>query len=305
MRIADGTDNDMLAISELMDEYSSKHATVGEEVELAVMPTFEEIHEVINAAGEGLDWRLKFMNQSLGPLRKGDFVVIGKRPETGGTTFVTSECTFMAAQLPDDRPVLYIANEESETAIRHRIKQAAIGKDTTNIMYDYAAAEKEYEKAVGSNTKIQLMHKPGVNIRDIHDWCEQLNPGLIIIDQLWKVGGFEGRNTGDVQRLTQIFQEARIIAQKYAPVMAVHQADNSADNEKWLHYNQLYMVKTAAQGEADAIVMIGATDEIGMEHMRYLNVPKNKLLGGPDTDEALRHGKAEVRIRADIARFID
>lgn len=305
MLIADGVEHDILPIQELMDEYQDKHVSAGETIELTEMPTFEDLHTTMSSSGDGLDWRLECLNKSLGPLRKGDFVVVGKRPEVGGTTFVASESTFMAAQLPDERPVLVIANEEAELAVMHRYKQAAIGKDINNITYDKALAESEYITAVGNSKKIQLKHKAGVTVQDIIDWCEAYNPGLIIIDQLWKVDWPKVGNKGDVQRLTALFQEARRWSQKYAPVIAVHQADAIADNEKWLHYDRLYMVKTAAQGEADAIIMIGATDEIGCEYTRYLNIPKNKLLGGPYTEESLRHGKFEVRIRADIGRFSD
>ena len=49
-------------------------------------------------ATQGLRWRLKWLNQSLGSLRKGDFGFIFARPETGKTTFLASEVTQMIQQ---------------------------------------------------------------------------------------------------------------------------------------------------------------------------------------------------------------
>lgn len=301
LSIADGTNNDLSTVQQLMDEYETKHVSVATKIELEDMPSFSDLQTQINSSGTGLNWRLDCLNQSLGPLRLGDFIIVGKRPEVGGTTFSCSEASYMAKQLPDDRPVLYVGNEESELALRNRIKQAAIGKDSLYIGAYPQAAEQEYVAAVGSLRKIQLKHKAGVSVKEILDWCEAYNPGLIIIDQLWKVQGFH--NLGEVQRLTALFQEARRWAQLYAPVIAVHQADGASDGEKYLHYNRLYGSKTGVQGEADAIIMLGATEEVGQEHTRYINIPKNKLIGDQHTDEAVRHGKFEVRIRADIARF--
>lgn len=57
----------------------------------------------------GLRWRLKTLNEMLGSLRKGDFGFVFARPETGKTTFLVSEISFMAEQLSEhDGPVLWI-----------------------------------------------------------------------------------------------------------------------------------------------------------------------------------------------------
>lgn len=46
----------------------------------------------------GLRWRLNCLNVSLGSLRKGDFGFIFARPETGKTTFLCSEGSYMLSQ---------------------------------------------------------------------------------------------------------------------------------------------------------------------------------------------------------------
>ena len=62
--------------------------------------------KTVNAPG--LRWRLDAMNIMLGSLRKGNFGFVFARPETGKTTFLASEITYMAQQLPEDAgPILW------------------------------------------------------------------------------------------------------------------------------------------------------------------------------------------------------
>ncbi|MCA2570668.1 DnaB-like helicase C-terminal domain-containing protein [Microcystis sp. M42BS1] len=67
----------------------------------------DDITELLNQTVKtpGLRWRLDCLNKSLGSLRKGDFGIVFARPETGKTTFIASELTFMAEQT--ERPVLW------------------------------------------------------------------------------------------------------------------------------------------------------------------------------------------------------
>ena len=59
--------------------------------------------------------------------------------------------------------------------------------------------------------------------------------------------------------------------------------------------------KTDKAGEADLIITLGKDKDA--EYKRYLHLPKNKLWGGPSTIEAHRHGKFEITIRPEIARY--
>jgi len=67
----------------------------------------------------------------------------------------------------------------------------------------------------------------------------------------------------DVQRLTMIFQQGREWAKEYAPVIAVHQLDGGAEGMQYPTMDHLYMSKTGLQGEADAIIMLGKSNEPG------------------------------------------
>ena len=50
---------------------------------------------------------------------------------------------------------------------------------------------------------------------------------------------------------------------------------------------------------------MGHIHDTGMQFIRYLNISKNKLMGDDDTIPRLRHGRFEVLIEPEIARFKD
>jgi hypothetical protein len=63
--------------------------------------------------------------------------------------------------------------------------------------------------------------------------------------------------------------------------------------------------KTAKQAEADWILGIGKSHDVGWETIRFLHLSKNKLMGDKDTDPTMRHGKVEVVIKPEIGRYVD
>lgn len=222
---------------------------------------------------------------------------------THNTTFCASEATYMASQMKEGQQVLWFNNEQIGWEVKWRVFQAALAWNRERMERNKSVLRSEFEKSVGGEGRIKIFDVHGRNIHAIEEIIKRHNPGLIIFDQLWKVRGYEKSAGGDVQRLTAIFAKARDLAHEYAPVIAVHQADGSAAGEKYIPMESLYMSKTGCQGEADAIITLGVTYEPGLEYNRFINIPKNKLLGGKDSKEALRHGKFEVIIKPEIARF--
>jgi len=127
---------------------------------------------------------------------------------------------------------------------------------------------------------------------------------LIIFDQIDKITGFEADR--EDLKLGAMYQWARELAKEFdCPIIAVCQADGTGEGQKWLTMGNVANAKTAKQAEADWIVGIGKVPDTGYEAVRYLHASKNKLAGDEDSDPSLRHGKCEVLIKADIARYDD
>lgn len=247
----------------------------------------------------GLRWRVNSLNQMLGSLRPGDFGFIFARPETGKTTFLASEVTHMAAQAKS--PVLWFNNEEQGSKVMIRCYQAALGLKLHELMKDRDGNKKRYFEATKGN--IRIFDNANIFKRQVEDLCERFRPSLVVFDQIDKIKGFDADR--EDLRLGTIYQWAREIAKSYCPVIGVCQADGTGEGQKWLTMSNVANAKTSKQSEADFIVGIGKTHDPGLEFIRYINISKNKLSGDQDTLPELRHGRTDILIEPEIARYRD
>jgi KaiC/GvpD/RAD55 family RecA-like ATPase len=250
----------------------------------------------------GLRWRLNWLNKSLGSLRKGNFGFLFARPETGKTTFLASEITHMIKQTDGD--IIWFNNEESNRVVADRINQAFAGVERRILKgQQQAAYEKQYEDIVGDRIKLVGNEiTESTDPKKIEEILKATNPALIIFDQIDKIKGFKA-DRNDLE-LKAIYQWAREIAKKYAPVIAVSQASGEADGKLWLTMNMVDGSKTSKQGEADWMLGIGKEQD-NTSRLRYFNILKNKLPGDDDTLPDLRHGSTQVLIKPEIARYED
>jgi hypothetical protein len=264
----------------------------------------DDLEELVNGAikQQGLRWRLSTLNQMLGSLRTGDFGFIFARPETGKTTFLASETTFMAEQLgPESGPILWFNNEEQGSKVKLRCYQASLGLNMTQLMANLPANRDTYLAKTKGKHKIfdaGIIHK-----NTVEQVCKQYKPSLIIFDQIDKIHGFT--NDREDLRLGAMYNWARELAKEYCPVIAVCQADGTGEGQKWLTMANVANAKTSKQAEADWIVGIGKIHDPGYENVRYLHASKNKLIGDEDSVPDMRHGRKEVIINPGVARYED
>lgn len=264
----------------------------------------DDLEELVNGAikQRGLRWRLGTLNQMLGSLRQGDFGFIFARPETGKTTFLASETTYMAEQLSESSgPIIWFNNEEQGSKVKLRCYQASLGLNMPQLMADLPTNRDAYLAKTGGKHKIfdaGIIHK-----NTVEQVCKQYKPSLIIFDQIDKIHGFT--NDREDLRLGAMYNWARELAKEYCPVIAVCQADGTGEGAKWLTMANVANAKTSKQAEADWIVGIGKIHDPGYENVRYLHASKNKLIGDEDSIPDMRHGRKEVIINPSIARYED
>lgn len=295
LRIADGEKGSFDEILTLIQEHDKLTGKI-DRLDSSYMEFGAEA--ITESAGPGLEWRLKCLQISLGDLRKGDLVVFGKRPDAGGTTFVASEATWIAEQLNEtDKQVLWINNEERGNKVTSRIVQAATGWSTQKVIQNPKGAMEEYMARMGRKDRIVVHDLPDAHIKDVNVLFERYDIGLIILDQGWKIHGFE--DEGETVRQTLLSNWMRESAKKYAPVITVHQAGGEAEGMRWIPYSMLYGSKTGVPGEADAILMMGRDYDDG--DSRFLWAPKNKMQTPGDFTK--RNMRWEITIDPDHARF--
>ena len=301
LRGAEGEAIEFDTIYSKLEEMNIELGTAIEQDDYIVNTDLAAIVEDMEASG--LKWRMPFLNKSIGDLLPERFVCVSARPGTGKTTFLASEASYMATQLPNDRPVLWINNEESGGAVFLRIVQAALQTEEALIRAAPARALSEYATVVGDKDKIVVVNKADASVSDIEAYCKKYNPGLIIIDQLWKVHGFEKSSGTDTARLGAIYRWGREIAKKYAPVITVHQLKTEADFVEYVPLSMLYLSGTIIQGEVDNMICIGANNKPGQESLRFINIAKSKAVCGSEVDPLLRDGKQVVEIIPDKAMY--
>ena len=285
-------------IQSLLDKLSLPEAT-SEPEEALVSDSLEEL---LNATYRtpGLRWRLNALNRSLGSLRKGDFGFVFARPETGKTTFLASEISYMAEQCSG--PVLWINNEEVSEKVKSRVYQAALNATSEDLLKNTTTLGQKYDEKL--KNKILIPKGVVYHKKEIERLCKKYQPSLIIIDVIDKVTGFAADR--DDLMLGDIYQWARELAKTYGPVIGICQADGTGENVRWLTMGHVANAKTSKQAEADWILGIGKIVDSGWENVRFLNISKNKLAGDAGvTDPNLRHSKHEVLIDALRARYND
>lgn len=296
LAVADGAPKDLSDLDTITADYRRAVGKL-DAMESHVVST--DVSKLVGKLKEsGLEWRLDCLNEALGPIHKGDFVVFSTRPDTGKTTMLASEATHMATQMAKEKVVLWINNEEDGSKVFARVLTSALAITTDELEEDAAKVAADYEKMMGRMDKVVIYDKADCSTRDVELLLQKYDVGLVVIDQLYKIHGFTEEAGSEVTRQGMLFGWAREICKKYAPVLVVHQADGSAEGARWINMAQLYGSKTVIQGEADAIVTIGRDATTG--DTRYLYVPKNKLR---PRNKAMRNGKWEIQILPEIGRY--
>lgn len=288
-------------LKEMFREYEGQQ-TVAQQDDVEFIT--DDLEELVNGSirNHGLRWRLSTLNQMLGSLRTGDFGFIFARPETGKTTFLASETTYMAEQLTDDSgPIIWFNNEEQGNKVKLRCYQASLGLTMPQLFADLPGNREKYmQKTKG---KLLIYDSGNIHKDTVEKICSKHKPSLILWDQMDAIKGFT--NDREDLRLGAIYGWGRSLAKEYAPAIAVCQSDGSGEGVKWLTMANVANAKTSKQAEADWILGIGKIPDQGYENIRYLHASKNKLLGDSDSIPDQRHGKREVLIRPEWARYED
>lgn len=247
----------------------------------------------------GLRWRLNSLNQALGPLRKGNFGFVFARPETGKTTFIASELTYMAGQAT--QPIIWFNNEQEGDEVAIYMYRAALGMSLIELHRDVHTSKEQFNEVTKGN--FLLKDSASITKTQVERIIEKYKPSLVVFDQIDKIQGFD--NDREDLRLGSIYIWARELAKTYCPVIGVCQADGTGEGQRWLTMANVANAKTSKQAEADWILGMGRVNDIGYENIRYFHLSKNKLPGGEEAKPEMRHGKWEVLIDPERARFHD
>lgn len=248
----------------------------------------------------GLRWRLECLNEHVRGLRPGDFGIIAGRPDKGKTTFIASELTHLASQLPEGQCAIWLNNEGPGKRIIPRLYQAALGLKTSELiaLNQQGRLKSAYAEVMGAIDRIRV-----IDIHNADNWTveaivERNQPGIVVYDMIDNVRGF-----GDAARtdlgLERMYQWGRELAVKHEhSALATSQISNEGDGLQFPTLGMLKDSKTGKQGACDFQMMIGASNDPGLAAVRYIGMPKNKLRregAAPDPRATVKYDPQRAR----------
>lgn len=263
-------------INRMVDEYRQRLGIkfvnyIDTPIEELLMKEFEDT---------GVSWRLGCLNQSMRKLRPGDFGIIAGRPDKGKTSFIASEITFMAPQLPKDKNIIWLNNEGPGDRIIPRLYQAAFGvkmEELKALSMQGNLSERYAQLMGGRKDKIRIFDIHGFTNGQVEMILEDNNPGIIVYDMIDNIKGFGDAARTDLA-LEQMYQWARERSVKYDAVgLATSQISNDGDGLQFPTLGMLKDSKTGKQGACDFQLMIGASNDPAFNNSRFIGLPKNKL----------------------------
>ena len=289
----DGTEKDLSKVQELVERYQDGFQP--DEVLVELSNEFDDIF----SDDEDLPWKwnLTQLNILCPGIGAGTLTTVFALVETGKSAFIVSTAFGPDSFCDQGAKVMLICNEEPAKRTQQRAVMSYSGLDKDKVFLS-----KKYAKEMWNKIKDQTI------IRDATDYptmdavealVRKHKPDILIIDQLDKMM-VEGNFSRDDLRLSEIYRKSRYIAKKHQlALIAVSQADATADGRTALRFTQMANSKIGKAAEADLIIGIGKeqTDSGEDNYLRYLFVSKNKLGG--------RHGRATVRIEPEISRYVD
>ncbi|WP_429498829.1 AAA family ATPase [Robbsia andropogonis] len=153
----------------------------------------------------GFHWRLDCLNRSMRPLRGGDFGIVAARVDSGKSTALASELTFMAPQVDvlypgQNRTIIVFNNEGPGKRLKHRCYNAALQMNTTGLveLSQNGTIFEKYVEALGGRNVIKVLNVHDYTMPELEDIVKDLNPAIVVIDMLDNVTlGKAAGNGGD------------------------------------------------------------------------------------------------------------
>lgn len=246
-----------------------------EEMDLTLALTYTD-------RSKGLQWRLNCLREHFqGGLINGDFLILAGYTDSGKTSMLASEVSYMAEQLEGDDWIAWLNTEGNWEQILPRLYQATLNcthQDLTK--FTESAILKYTEKMHGNKNRIRVLNFQRKGIKDVENLIKKHPPKLIVFDLLDHLQGFDkyvGSEGSVVEKYGALYQWGREIATKYCPVIAVSQLNRNGNDNPYPPITEMSGSGEKKQAAATAIIMLGGME--GNSTERYLSTPKNKISG--------------------------
>jgi len=228
-----------------------------------------------------------------GGVTKQSHIVIFARPEIGKSLFAINMGSMMAIR---GKRVTFVEMEDPTAATHLRFVSCLTGISRDELRGDPALLPKARKLlAARGYENITVCETANGTPRELERIIQETRPDILFVNQLRQLK-FKGVD-GEVALLARAGNTMRNLAKKYDIVtVSIHQAADEADGKLTLDLRDMYMSKTALQGDIDLALGIGANQEFYDNHRRMISVCKNKNGW---------HGKHPVLINEQLSRVRD
>ena len=289
LELIDGDSAQIPELKHLISKLETNAPLQTEVVEITA--DIEELIELVKHTTE-YSFNLVELQAVVGGIGPGIFTIIGARPEVGKSAMWISLVAAPGGFLHQGAKVAVFINEEPAIRTKIRLVSALTGKTFSEIQ---STIEDTKEQCELIRTNLKIYDAVTLTIPQIEGYVEEVQPDIVVIDQLDKVeitGTFNGMH----ERLREIYIRTRELGKRFnvAPI-AISQLSAEAEGKLNVTLDQFENSRTGKAAEGDLIIGIGKRNEVENEMFRQINILKNKITG--------IHSRPTVRLRSEISRY--
>ena len=274
-------DFDIDNIQTILDLFREKHSQIIQESDDDVF-TIENIDFSVLDKSKGIPYFLKSLQNNLGSIVKGQFIVVSADNGTGKSAFVISQSVEAFKHLHasnSDRPILYFNSEGTEADVYGRFLSNLYRDQVTGgfeqIFRDIDNVREMFTKEYNPQN-FKVFQLEGKNVGYVKSKMLKYNPSLVVIDICDTLVAEESPGL-----LKKLYDTLRQMAGTHCPVIGTTQSGDMSyfnketgkkEYRKWLDMKDVYGAKQKS-GAADTVIGIGLEPD---SSVRYVSTPKLK-----------------------------
>lgn len=294
----------LLEVDAILTEYKAK-LNVVEEDQFRFLEVSDDELQGLSSSDVGFKWRLKCLNESIGPLKGGTLGHIFARPESGKTSFLTSEVANFATQLREDEAIMWFCNEEKGSKVVQRFHHSLLNK-TPEEFAVIVATQREKMHQVRTELgydKVHFYHDANLSFETINSYLQQFKDRvkvkMLVVDIADHVHFRGGGDLAQHQRLGELYRRYRQLACEFnMDVITAGQASSDVHGRKVVDLDSMHNSKTDKPGALDYAIGIGSSGLGEDTYLRWISICKNKI-------GATRQPTTTVRFDKERGRYLD
>lgn len=259
--------DEWLNVEDLAESLSAVGPDVQDEIQAPAAEDFQESAIVRMPLFPGA------LNKLTGGIVKGMNMVVFGRPEVGKTGFTIN---MAVGWLKRGYRVCHIVNEEDIRIIfLHYLSRLKEQSFTLEALTDVNMCTPILKELAEPLSRLLIKRLNPGSERELETVIKEFQPDAMIVDQMLNL------NEKSMEGLAKSSSMIRRLGGKHGVTMvAVTQADEAAAGKVILHDYNIYMSKTAVQGDADLLIGLGAGDDYVAMNKLHINVVKDKVPDG-------------------------